>query len=420
VTEPAATEEVDVLVIGGGPAGLAAATACATLGVGSVVVLERESQVGGIPRHSRHTGYGLRDLHRVVTGPEYAQRWHERAEQAGVDVRSEHTVTELDVSSDSAVAWVTSPRGRRRITARALVLATGCRERPRSARLIPGDRPAGVYTTGTLQQLVYLEHLQPGTRAVIVGAEHVSYSAVLTLQHMSCEVVAMTTDLVRPTTFGAFDWTARLRWRFPVVTQTQVTRINGRGRVASVDLTHQPTGRTRTLACDTVILTGDWVADHELATSAGLDMDAASTGPRVDTGFRTSARGVFAVGNLTHPAGTADVCAMDGRSVGGAVWSWLVDAQWPEPRVDVVVSEPLTWVSPSVISDARRLSRGRLVLRADVFRRAPQIQVTQGDRVMWRRPIPWLVPTRPLYVPTPWLPHVDLAPGAAPVWVTVR
>ena len=88
-------------MIGGGPAGLAAATTCATLGAGSVVVLERESQVGGIPRHSRHTGYGLRDLHRVVTGPEYAQRWRERAEQAGADVRSEHTVTELDVSGDS-------------------------------------------------------------------------------------------------------------------------------------------------------------------------------------------------------------------------------------------------------------------------------------------------------------------------------
>ncbi len=417
---PTASEQVDVLVIGGGPAGLAAATACAGLGVGSVVVLERESQAGGIPRHSHHTGYGLRDLHRVMSGPEYAQRWRERAEQAGADVRSEHTVTGLDVSNGTPVAWVTSPRGRRSIKARAVVLATGCRERPRAARLIPGDRPAGVYTTGTLQQLVYLEHLQPGTHAVIVGAEHVSYSAVLTLQHMSCEVVAMTTEHPRPTTFGVFEQAARLRWRVPVFTQSQVTQISGRGRVASVDLTHQPTGRTRTLACDTVVLTGDWVADHELATGAGLDMDAESTGPRIDTGSRTSARGVFAVGNLTHPAETADVCALDGLAVAASVRSWLVDVQWPPRGVDVVVSEPLAWVSPSVISDAARPARGRLVLRANVFQRAPQIQVTQGDRVLWRRPVPWLVPTRPVYVPMPWLPRVDHAPEAAPVWVTVR
>ena len=255
---------------------------------------------------------------------------------------------------------------------------------------------------------------------MIVGAEHVSYSAVLTLQHMSCDVVAMTTEHARPTTFGAFERDARLRWRIPVFTQTRVTRISGRGRVTSVELTHQPTGRSRTLACDTVILTGDWVADHELAVSAGLDMDAASTGPRVDTGSRTSARGVFAAGNLTHPAETADVCALEGQAVAGAVRSWLRDTQWPVRGVDVVVSEPLVWVSPSVISEATRPPRGRLVLRADAFRRAPQIQVTQGERVLWRRPIPWLVPTRPAYVPTPWLSRVDHAPDAAPVWVTVR
>jgi thioredoxin reductase len=415
-----ADESVDVLVVGGGPSGLAAAAQCAALGLGSVVVLEREADAGGIPRHSHHTGYGLRDLHRVTTGPQYAQSWVERAEAAGGQIRTTTMVTELDATGPRPRVHVTSPEGRTTIAAHALVLATGCRERPRSARLVPGDRPAGVFTTGSLQQWVYLEGMTPGTRAVVVGTEHVSYSALLTLQQHGCDVVAMVTHYERPTTFGAFRYGAEARWRVPVLAQTRIERLNGRERVQSVDVVHAPTGRRRSIDCDTVVFTGDWVADHELPWAAGLAMDAASTGPRVDAASRTSAPGVFAVGNLTHPAETADVCAVGGRHVADRVADWLLDASWPASGVEVTVADPLVWVTPSLITDATMPARGRLVLRAEAFRRAPWIQVTQADRVLWRRPVPWLVPTRPLYVPTPWLSRVDHRPGAAPVWVTVR
>ena len=142
------------VIIGGGPSGLAAAIELRRLGVGPVTVIERERQAGGIPRHSNHTGFGARDLRRVMSGPRYAERYRALAADAGVDVVSETMVTDWDGPRS---LWLTGPGGRRRIEPSAVVLATGCRERPRSARLVPGMRGPGVITTGMLQQLVYLK-----------------------------------------------------------------------------------------------------------------------------------------------------------------------------------------------------------------------------------------------------------------------
>ena len=195
------TVSADVVVIGAGPAGLSAATRLRNLGVASVLVLEREADPGGIPRHSNHTGYGLRDLRTVLTGPAYARRLAESAGAAGVDVRTSTTVT--DWAGDLSL-HVTSPAGRQRVDARAVVLATGARERPRPARMIPGDRPAGVLTTGQLQNLVHVQHRPVGERAVVVGSELVSWSAVLTLREAGCATALMTTEHDRPESYAAF------------------------------------------------------------------------------------------------------------------------------------------------------------------------------------------------------------------------
>ena len=171
---------IDVLVIGSGPAGLTAAAELARRGAGRVVVIEREQEPGGVPRYTDHTGFGLRDLRRVLSGPAYAPRLVDRALAAGAEVRcgtsalgweDQNTLSVLEPGVPPA-PW----------PATAIVLATGTRERPRSARLVPGDRPAGVLTTGALQQQVRAG-LPVGRRAVVVGAEHVSFSAVLTLAH---------------------------------------------------------------------------------------------------------------------------------------------------------------------------------------------------------------------------------------------
>ena len=182
----------DVVVVGAGPAGLSAATELRRRDVESVLVIERVAQAGGVPRLCDHTGFGLQDLHRSLSGPRYAARLVDESLRAGIELWLSTTVT--DVSSDGAVT-VSGPNGIAVLHPRSVVLATGVRERPRSARLVPGDRPAGVLTTGQLQALVAAEQPLVGTRALVVGAEHVSYSAVLTLRHAGIEVVAMTTEL---------------------------------------------------------------------------------------------------------------------------------------------------------------------------------------------------------------------------------
>ena len=403
----------DVVVVGAGPSGLAAAVALRRVGVRDVVVMEREREAGGIPRHSAHLGYGVRDLGRVMTGPSYAQAWVRRAVAAGVDLRTSTTVT--DWSEDLQVT-ATSPTGRYSIDASAIVLATGCRERPRAARLVPGTRPAGVMTTGQLQQLVHLHHWSPGRRAVIVGAEHVSYSAALTLAEAGCAVVAMATSEPRHTSFGVFDGSARRRWRFPLHTRTTVSDIGGRERVEWVELTDSA-GQARIVPCDTIVFTGDWIADHELARRHGVEIDRSSSGPVVDSSLRTTTPGVFAVGNLLHPAETADVCAIDGRHVAHSVLGTLHGVQWPGGGVPIEVDAPLTWVSPARITDASMPPRGRFVLRGSDFVRAPTLQVTQGEQVLWRGRRPWLVPTRPIYVPATWLDAVD--PAGAQIRISV-
>ena len=316
------TLEVDALVVGAGPAGLAAAVALKGGGAGTVVVIEREDEAGGIPRLCAHSGFGLRDLHRVLSGPAYARRWVKRARSACVDIRTRSMVTGWAAGGR---AEVTGPGGLLEVHARAVVLATGARERPRAARRIPGTRPAGVFTTGQLQQWVHAQHLSVGTRALIVGAEHVSYSAVLTLHEAGVRPVALVTDLPATQTYRAFDTFTRPGLRVPLWTQTSVAALGGTERLECVTL-RGPDGDERDVAVDTVVFSGDFVPDNELARAAGLAIDPGTGGPACDADGHTTADGVFAAGNVVHPAETADVAALRARTVGHTAARWLLGA----------------------------------------------------------------------------------------------
>lgn len=285
-----------VAIVGGGPSGLSAAIALRRLGVGHVTVYEREQQAGGIPRHTNHLGFGMLDLHRLMSGPRYARTLVERATRADVDLRRGAAVFSLDD-----------------LDADAVILATGVRERPRAARLVPGDRPAGIFTTGSLQQLA-MAGQRVGTRAVIVGAEHVSFSAIMTLAHVGCRSVAMVTPLPRHQSYRVLRLAAATARRVPVLTGVDIAEIVGRRRVEHVVLTDG-----RTIECDTVVFTGDWIPDNELARHSGLTMNPEIKGPSVDAAFRTSRDRVFAIGNLVHKVATADRCALDGEAVAAEV-----------------------------------------------------------------------------------------------------
>jgi thioredoxin reductase len=435
---------VDVLVVGAGPAGLSAVRELRRLGTGSVLIADREAEPGGIPRHSWHTGYGLRDLHRVMTGPAYARWLADAAVSAGAEVRLGTTVTGLSTSAAGSVATLTSTRGIETVRAAAVLLATGCRERPRTARLVPGDRPAGVMTTGELQQRVYLGGERLPGRAVVVGAEHVSFSALMTLSHAGARVVALVTEYERQQSYAGFRLGAALRWRVPVWTSTAIQRVAGRERLSGVEVFPVQGGAARFVPCDTLVFTGDWIPDYELARMTGLAMDPGTRGPAVDTALETSAAGVFAAGNLVHAAETADIAALSGRHAARGIFA-LLEARrpagraveraaepvagpvteraaepWARPwagRVPVRVGPPLRWISPNAIAVAAGPPPlGRFVLRSQEFRRLARLEVRQDGRFLARsRPVR-LIPGRPVHLDTAWLARVD--PAGGPVHVT--
>ncbi|HAN70346.1 MAG TPA: hypothetical protein DCQ36_01985 [Actinobacteria bacterium] len=309
----------DVIVIGGGPAGLTCSTHLARAGA-EVVLLDRDVAPGGVPRYTDHLGYGIRDL-RLQSGPRYAHRLSEAALAAGVQIRTSTTATGLTqrTADGTRGVEVTAPSGREVLQGRAIVLATGCRERPRSARLIPGSRPSGIYSTAWLQRAT-LAGSFTGRRAVIVGAEHVSYSAVMTLHHAGCRTVAMVTDLGRHQTYAPVDLAARLRYRFPVLNDTRIRAVEGSPTLESV-VVDGPGGEQR-LACDTLIVSGDWVAENELARRIGLAVSTPRGAVPVNS-FQTAEPGIFAAGNILHPAKTADACARDGEQAARVIGPWL-------------------------------------------------------------------------------------------------
>ncbi|GAA2262953.1 FAD-dependent oxidoreductase [Streptomyces amakusaensis] len=404
---------VDVLVVGGGPAGLTAATRLASAGAGRVEVLDREREPGGIPRHCFHGGFGARDprglLPGLLHGPEYARRLAADALSAGAALRTGVTATGW---AGPRTLEITGPRGIERVTARAVVLATGARERPRAARLIPGTRPAGVLTTGELQQAVHLHGRRIGGRAVVVGADAVAHNAVLTLRAAGVETVALISSrppLPLPVPVSV----TRPRRPVTVLHRTTVTELVGHGRLTGVRLRHED-GRTAVLACDTVVFTGDWIPDHELARRGGIPLDPGTRGPAVDTAYRTAEPGVFAAGNLLHGVERAGIAAEEGRVAAGQVLRHLAGEPWPGPGLPVRVGAPLLWAAPNRVHPGGPPPLyGRFILRTALPLALPRLTVSQDGRILYRRRPPRpVLPGRPVHLGSGWTAAADPAGGA--------
>jgi len=331
------SEHCDVAVIGGGPAGLAAATELKRRGVSHVVVLEREPEAGGIPRHCGHPPFGMREFARVLTGSRYAAKLVERATATGVEVRSSTTVVEAGADGK---LLITSNRGPATLSANRVVIATGVRETPRAARLISGRRPLGVVNTGALQSMVYLENRKPFERPVIVGTELVSFSAIWTCRRAGIRPVAM---------IGEADqviarWPAALFPRvvgIPLHLGTRLAGIDGDSRVSAVSVM-DGSGREGSINCDGVILTGRFTPEASLARSGHILVDPASGGPVVDQFGRCSDPAYFATGNLLRPVETAGWSWSEGRQAGRWVGDDLA-GKLPAPDIalEFNVTDPL-------------------------------------------------------------------------------
>ena len=363
-------DHVDVAIVGGGPAGLAAATELRHLGIASVLLLERDGQAGGVPRFCGHSPFGLREFRRPMRGPAYAAALRDAAIEAGALIRTGTTVTALGPGLSLTAS---SDAGTQEITARAILLATGTREASRAARLIGGTKPGGILSTGALQNLVYGSHARPFRRPVILGSELVSFSALLTCRHAGIRPLAMIEPGARITARRPSHWLARALG-VPLHLATDLAEIRGQSHVSSV-LLSSLTGDTE-METDGVIVTGRFRPEATLARLSGIEIDTLTGGPAVDQSGRCSLPGIYAAGNMLRPVETAGWCWQEARAIARAIASDLALPPAPATATIALAPGPLKYAMPQRLSggpDAAlprlqlrvtRPVRGRLILRA--------------------------------------------------------
>jgi len=312
--------DIDVLIIGGGPAGLAAAVAAREAGCENLMLLERDERLGGILQQCIHTGFGLHVFKEELTGPEYAQRFVDQVQQLKIPTQCNTMV--LDVTRDRVVTAVSPARGLQQFRAKAVVLAMGCRERTRGALMIPGWRPAGVYTAGTAQRFVNLEGWMPGRRVVILGSGDIGLIMARRMTFEGAKVLAcvelmpFSSGLTRNVVQCLDDF------NIPLMLSHTVTEIHGRERVegvtvAQVDERRNPIpGTEKRFDCDTLLLSVGLIPENELSKAAGVELAQATSGPVVDESLQTSVPGIFACGNVLHVHDLVDYVTLESAEAG--------------------------------------------------------------------------------------------------------
>lgn len=317
----------DIVIIGGGPAGLAAAAAAKREGVDSILILERDTQLGGILNQCIHNGFGLHTFKEELTGPEYAQRFIDQVEELKIEYRLNTMV--MDITPDKEITAMNRTDGLFHIQAKSIILAMGCRERSRGALNIPGYRPAGIYSAGTAQRLVNIEGFMPGREVVILGSGDIGLIMArrMTLEGAKVKVVAelmpYSGGLKRNIVQCLDDFGIPLKLSHTVVDIKGKERLEGI-TLAAVDHKGKPIpGTEEEYTCDTLLLSCGLIPENEISRSIGVDMEPVTSGPVVNESLETSAEGVFACGNVLHVHDLVDFVSEEAATAGRNAASYV-------------------------------------------------------------------------------------------------
>ena len=390
-------KNVDLVIIGGGPAGLAAAIEARRHGVADLLILERDSELGGILNQCIHNGFGLHTFREELTGPEYAARYIAQARALGIPYKLDTMV--LDLTADKTVTAMNRTDGLFQLHPKAVVLAMGCRERPRGALNIPGCRPAGIFTAGTAQRLVNMEGYLPGRKVVILGSGDIGLIMArrMTLEGAQVQVVAE----LMPYSGGLKRNIVQCLddYGIPLKLSHTVVDIQGKERVEGVTLARVENGRPvpgteEHYDCDTLLLSCGLLPENELSRAAGVQLSPVTGGPSVNESLETSIPGVFAAGNVLHVHDLVDYVSEEAGAAGAHAAAYIQSAG-REPQADalpVLCRNGVRYTVPSTVRPACVEDKLTLRFRVDNVYQNKKIAVYLGGACIFTRRRPVLAP----------------------------
>ena len=381
----------DIVIIGGGPAGLAAAEAAVQAGARDVLILERDTRLGGILNQCIHNGFGLHTFKEELTGPEYAARFEARVRALQIEYRLGTMV--LSISPEKTVTAVSREEGLVTIEAKAVILAMGCRERARGALNIPGFRPAGIFSAGTAQRLVNMEGYMPGREVVILGSGDIGLIMArrMTLEGAKVRVVAE----LQPYSGGLKRNIVQCLddYGIPLKLSHTVTEIHGKERVtgvtiSAVDENLKPIpGTEEFYSCDTLLLSVGLIPENELSTGAGVALSRVTNGPVVNESLETNVPGIFACGNVLHVHDLVDYVSEEASAAGRAAAIYLQQGEQREDKaIHINASGGVRYTVPSIIRPAHMPETLTVRFRVDNIYKNRFVSVYFGDtRVQHRK-----------------------------------